>query len=278
MAKEEKKKINVKQEQKKDKLIVILSIIVVILSIVIIALKLAMRHNLDTESDLVVELHNYFNSEDLNNCDGLFTYASDVVNYDSIEDATKLCLAYQKSEIKDSENGTMKATKKKETCTEDGITFRVDEGTSSCSYTKIKSSVIDNTYKKLYGKENDNTEPFKIDNLNICYLKDGYYYCGLSETFTYTLGNESLIYRMMSKAVEKGSNIEIYDYFVKLNNYTCFKNYTTSTVNSECTTEFKNYEEIDYKFMKNYGTQYKHTYKLAEDGTYYWVQSEPINE
>ena len=267
-----KKKINILQ----DKILLILLIILAILSITIIIVKVVMHNHLDTESKLVTELHNYFNSKDLGNCDGLFNYAEDKIDYDKIDAETKLCLAYQKSEIKVLETKTLKPAKKKNTCTKDGMKFRVDEEKNECSYKIIEKSEIEKTYKKLYGKNIENDESFKIDNLNICYLKDDKYYCGLSETFTYTLGNESVIYRVMEKAIEKGSDIIIYDYFAKVNNEKCFKTYTTSTINENCTTEYKKHKEINYKFMKKYGTEYKHIFKKAEDGSYYWVSSEPI--
>lgn len=277
----EKKNIkNNEQKEKKnifqDKLIIVLIILLVILSLIILGITFANRNNLDTESKLVTELHNYFNTDDLSNCDGLFTYAEKKVEYSDIDSETRLCLAYQKAEIKDAETGTMKATKKKNTCTEDGMTFRVTEDTTECNYTKIEKSIIDNSYKKLYGKEVENNESFKIDNLNICYLKDDYYYCGLSEIFTYTLGNESIIYRVMEKAVEKSSDIIIYDYFAKLINDTCYKAYTTINVNEKCTEKYKNNKDINYKFMKKYATKYKHIFRQKEDGTYYWVSSEPV--
>jgi len=28
--------------------------------------------------------------------------------------------------------------------------------------------------------------------------------------------------------------------------------------------------------MKKYGTEYKHIFKQADDGSYYWVSSEPV--
>lgn len=260
-----------------DKILVILIAILIILSITILLIKLATRNNLDTESKLVSDLHNYFNSNDLSNCEGLFTYAEEKIDYNKINPETRLCLAYQKAEIKDVETGVIKAQKKQNTCKMENMVFRVTEDTNECSYTKIKRSIIDDSYKKLYGKEIEENESFNIDNLNICYLKDDYYYCGLSETFTYTLGNESIIYRVMEKAVEKGSEIVIYDYFAKINNNTCFKSYTTTTENSNCTEEYKNQKEINYKFMKKYGTKYKHVFKQAKDETYYWVSSEPMN-
>lgn len=275
------KKVEKKKKEKnnifQDKILIILIAILVVLSLTILIIKLATRNNLDTESALVTELHNYFNSEDLGNCEGLFTYAEEKIDYNKIDAETRLCLAYQKADIKDVETGTLQAKKKKSTCTKDDMTFRVTEDTNECSYTKIKKSIIDESYKKLYGKEIENNESFKVDNLNICYLKDDYYYCGLSETFTYTLGNESMIYRVMEKAVEKSSEIIIYDYFAKINNNKCFKTYTSTTENSNCTEEYKNTKEINYKFMKKYGTKYKHVFKESEDGSYYWVSSEPLN-
>lgn len=277
------KKVEKNKKEKKinkifqDKILVLLIAILVILSLTILIIKLATINNLDTESELVTELHNYFNSDDLGNCEGLFTYAEEKVDYSKIDAETRLCLAYQKADIKDVETGTIAAKKKKSTCTMDDMTFRVTEDTKECSYTKIKRSIIDESYKKLYGKEIEENESFKVDNLNICYLKDDYYYCGLSETFTYTLGNESLIYRVMEKAVEKGSEIVIYDYFAKINNNKCFKAYTTTTENSNCTDEYKNTKDINYKFMKKYGTKYKHVFKKADNESYYWVSSEPLN-
>lgn len=270
--KSKNKKNNIVQ----DRLLLILIIILVILSVIIVTLKIATKDNLDTESTIVTELHNYFNSDDLGNCEGLLTYAENKITYDEIDSETRLCLAYQKSSIKDVETGTMKASKKKETCTENGMTFRVDEDSKECSYSKVKKDVIDNTYKKLYGKEAENNKEFRVDNTHICYLKDDYYYCGLSETFTYTLGNESVIYRVIDKAVEKKDTIEIYDYFVKLNGNSCFQNYTTNTINNECTEEYKNVKDINYKFMRKYGTKYKHIFKKSSDNFYYWVSSEPI--
>lgn len=38
-----------------------------------------------------------------------------------------------------------------------------------------------------------------------------------------------------------------------------------------------NYDKYD-EVVLNFGTPYKHTFKLAEDGTYFWVSSEPVEE
>lgn len=271
-----KKNNESKKEIINDKLLTVLIILLVVISIILVAIWILNKNNLDTDNELVTELHNYFSSEDLGNCEGLFTYAEEKVEYKDINSETKICLAYQKANIEKAENIILKADKKKNICTDDKMVFKTTDETNECNVTKIKREVIDSSYKKLYGKDIKENETFRIDNLNICYLKDDYYYCGLSETFTYTLGSESIIYRVMKKAVEKGSDIIIYDYFLKINENTCFKNYTTATVNQECTNEYESKKDINYNFMKKYGTEYKHIFKEASDGTYYWVSSEPV--
>jgi len=260
----------------KDKLLLTLLGLLAIITVILLVVWIVNINNLETDNKLVVELHNYFSTKDLGNCEGLLTYANDKIEYKDINSETRLCLAYQKAEIKDVKKENVKADKKKEICTIDDMVFKINEDTKECTINKIKREVIDKSYKKIFGKDIEKNESFKIDNLNICYLKDDYYYCGLSETFTYTLGSESIIYRVIKKAQEKGSEILIYDYFVKINEETCFKNYTTTLINQNCTEKYSNKKDINYKFMKKYGTEYKHVYKEAKDGTYYWVSSEPV--
>ena len=260
----------------KDKSLLILTIILIVLSVIIVALKISRLNNLDIESDKVVGLHNYFNSEKLSDCDGLFTYSDGLINYDKLSNETRLCIAYQKSNFKDIETGTIKKDKKNNTCTKEGMVFRLDNEQKECSYTKVSQSIVRETYKEIFGQDLETQEKFKIDNLNICYLKDDYYYCGLSETFTYTLGNESVIYRVINKAVEKGDDIIIYDYFVKINDNKCYKNYTTSSINDKCSKKYEDQKDINFKFIKKYGTAYKHIFRQNDNKTYYWVSSEPI--
>jgi len=259
-----------------DKILSILALLLIIITIILMVFWVSKGNDLNTESKMVSELHNYFSSDDLGNCEGLFTYADKKIEYKDIDSETRICLAYQKSNIKKVETEKLKADKKKNTCTKDNMVFRVQEDTNECLINKIEKSTIDDTYKKLYGKNIENNESFKIDNLNICYLKGDYYYCGLSETYTYTLGSESIIYRVIKKAEEKGSKIVLYDYFVKINENTCFKNYTTSTINQDCTDRYSKKKKVNYNFMKKYGTEYKHVFKKTNDDSYHWVSSEPI--
>lgn len=273
MKKAEQNKLNINN----DKILMLLIGILIITTTILAVVMIKRTFELDTNSAEIVELHNYFSSNDLQECEGLFNYSDRLVEYKDISSQNKLCIAYQKANIKDVETATIKVDKKKNICTlEKGIVFKANENSTECVYSKVKKEIIDNSYKKLYGRDIEDNKSFKIDNLNICYLKDDYYYCGLAETFTYTIGSESFIYRVIEKAVEKSSDIIIYDYFVKINDDTCFQNYTTTTINEECTNNFNVKKDITFNFMKKYAAKYKHVYRKNEDGTYHWVSSEPV--
>jgi len=264
----------------KDKVFIILLIMLVLVTIWLLLTIVSNRNNLKLNDKTLNEIHNYFNFDDLDKCEGLFNYTDKKVNSKNIEDEIKNCIAYNKSDIKNIEEETLKTESKKNICKKDDMIFRAEDDTTECKITKIKKKYIDNTYKKIFGEGIGNIESFKVDNFNICYLSNDYYYCGLSETFTYTIGSESSIYRVLNRAVEKGNQIVIYDYFIRINNDKCYSNYTTSNINSECNDKYSKLKKkkIDYKFMKKYGTEYKHIYEKAKDGTYYWVSSEPVTK
>lgn len=260
-----------------DKILIVLFAVLIVMTIVLVLVKIMNANVLDANEPIVTKLHNYFNTDDLSNCDGLFNYSNKKVEYSSISNDIKLCLAYHKSNIKDVEEETYKAKKGKEICEQDGMTFKVEKDSTECVVTKIKKSIIDDSYERIFGKEIEDIKSFNYDNLHICYLKDDFYYCGLSETYTYTLGSESQIYRVIKKAVEKSSEIVIYDYFLKINENKCYKYYTTLTSNNDCTNNYDNKNKIKYNFLKKYGTKYKHIFRKNENNDYYWVSSEPID-
>lgn len=269
---------NLKREDKKKDLILnVILIILIMIAVIFLIVRLIYGNNLKTDDKLVVELNNYFNSEELKNCEGLFNYSNKTVEYKDVDSEVKMCLAYQKAAKKDTEKETYAKDKKGNLCTHDEMVFRVDDNTKKCEITKIAKDEIDSVYKKIFGKDVEKIQSFKIDDQNICYIKDDAYYCGLSESFTYTFGSDSTIYRLVNKAIEKGSNIIIYDYFIKINNNICYQDYTTLTQNKACTGAYKINKDITYDFMSKYGTMYKHTYQKAEDNSYYWVKSEILN-
>ena len=272
-AKEKKfSKITIKQDKLLKGIIVILILIVVLL----IAYRLFYGKSLATDNKLVKELHGYLMPTDLNNCDGLSNYADKKITTKDLDDTTKLCLAYQKINTKNAPVEEYDKTKKKETCNVDNMIFGSEENEDKCSVVKIKKNIIEKTYQKLFGENINTKDAFNYDNSHICYLKDDYYYCGKSETYTYVIDGTTAIYRIIDKAIEKGSTITIYDYFLKINSDECYKNYTTLDKNDNCTKNYNEKSKIDYNFMKKYGTMYKHIYQKDKNGNYYWVSSTPV--
>ena len=84
------KKANIK---KKD--LITIAIIVVILVIILLAIFLFKGQKLDANSTLVNNLYNYLGSNDLEVCNGLQVYSNEEVNYDVLDNETKLCTAYR---------------------------------------------------------------------------------------------------------------------------------------------------------------------------------------
>ena len=269
------KKKNLKVEHTHDRLFIVLLIIFFLTTISLVVVIMTHRDKEIEISPQIDEIYNYFTTDDLNNCHGLFQYSDSLVEYESIDSDILLCVAYHKTEIT-GEKEVLKVSKKKTTCKKDNMIFRADDGKKECTINKIDRSLIDSTYKKIFGKDVVYTDKFMIDGMNNCYLNNDYYYCGLSEEFTYIL-NGSSVYRIIDKYEEKSSNeIVIYDYFIKVNDTLCYSNYVKNTINTKCSDKYNKNNKINYQFMKKYGTSFKHVFKLAEDNTYYWVSSEPI--
>ena len=280
-----KKEVEKKAQKKKfskitimeDKVLKGIIIVLLLLMVVLLIYRISYGKTLANDDKLVKDLHSYLMPDDLNNCDGLPSYADKKITAKDLSDETKLCLAYQKANTKDAEVEEYSKTKKKETCNVDDMIFGLEEDVSKCSVAKIKQDVIASAYQKLFGEKIKSKDAFNYDNSHICYLKDDYYYCGKSETYTYILDGTTAIYRIIDEAVEKGSKITIYDYFLKINCNECYKNYTTLDKNEECSKKYTKDTKIDYKFMKKYGTRYKHVYQKNKNGEYYWVSSTPVN-
>lgn len=274
MKKSQKKKINFKLNT--NQIFIILMVVLVITTISLIVVLVTYHGNPEKDNPLLAEIYNYFSTDDLTNCNGLFNYSNTKIDYDNANNETKLCIAYHKSNVDNIEFETLKTSKNAETCKKDNMVFKAEENTEECNITKINKNIIDTTYKKIFGRNNDNSEKFTIDSTHTCFLDGDYYYCGLSETFTYILGG-SAIYRTIKNYEEKSSEIVIYDYFIKISDPICYTNYTTDSINQNCTKNFDRNKKIKYNFMKKYGSLFKHIYQKADDGTYYWVSSEPIN-
>ncbi len=274
---------NIEKDNKKndksinnDEKFKILVYIFILVTIVLVLFLISNKRKLSNTSDAVVEVYNYFNTEDLNNCEGLFNYSDRIVKNEDIKIDTKLCVAYQKAELKLEQVKDVKKDKEKDTCTYEGMTFRLDSESKKCDVGRVKANIIDDNYNKIFGGKVEDIESFMSDNTHICYLKDNYYYCGLSVTYTLVLEGNSNIYRTIDKAEEKSGDMIVYDYFMRINDSNCYRYYTTPTINTECNDNLMDRDNIKVNFMKKYGTKYKHVYKKGSNNTYYWVSSEPV--
>lgn len=260
---------------KKKSIILILIIVLVIVALVIVFLLKG--KSLNTESPTVTDLYSYLGSNNLEVCSGLATYDVDGANYDSLDNKTRICMAYSLLELDDSSILKIDKTKKNNTCSVgENITFATDnyEG-DICTVTKVSADSVSKQYEKMYGKPIESFDEFQYNATTICYYEDGYYYCGLSEQYTATIGNEPHTFRTIKSAKEKDDTITIYDYFVKIVGNECYTSYNQDEKNGKCTDNYTENMEVDYKFLKKYGTAYKHTFKKDGDN-YHWVKSELV--
>ena len=131
----------------------------------------------------------------------------------------------------------------------------------------------------IYNGEIGKDQDFNIDDNNICRYKNGYYYCGLSENFVYSLQATPKIYRSILKTVEKDNEVEVYDYFLKILEDKCYNNYFSDEEISKCSQKFAKKGEVKYSLLKKYGTLYKHVFKKNNDtDKYYWVETTPLEK
>lgn len=250
--------------------------VIIILTLVIVLYFMFKGSSLSGESDTVKQLYTYLGSNDLQVCAGLVNYGDKEITVDDISNDMKICMAYSLVDSNDVVEVKIDKSKKNNTCSvKDGVVFATDNYEDDiCTVTKVDEILINNKYKEMYGKDIENSEKFQYDNSTICYyVEDEGYYCGLSETYTATIGAEPHTYRTIKKVVEGKDELVIYDYFLRVINDECYENYTTDTKNDKCTKKYNG--NVKYNFLKKYGTEYKHTFKKAGE-SYYWVSSVPV--
>ena len=261
----------------------ILIVILILCTLTLIGVNIFYGNSVNIEDKEITELYSYISNDNINKCEGLIFYTDKKVTKDDLTDSQKVCLAFLKTNDKKSEKVIINKDKKNKTCTLDkskGMKFATDNyEKEKCTIQKYDSSIFASKYETIFNEKISKIDSFVLDGSNICYLKDNYYYCGLSETFSFTIGNESFAYRIINKATEKGKDeIIIYDYFIKINNDKCYSSFTSLNEIKKCSKKYDSDEKINYKFIKKYGTKYKHVFKKINNNNYYsWISSEPLN-
>lgn len=257
----------------------LLIILLIITTILLVIVKVTLGGSIKAENKIVKNLYSYVSNDEIEKCGGLLFYSDEKVTKEKLTDEQKTCLAFIKTQTIKGEKIILNKDKNDNICSlEKGKIFATDNyEESKCSIQKYKTDEILKTSKEIFGKEITLKDSFTLDNYNICYLVDDYYYCGLSETFSFTIGNESYVYRVIYKAIEKGKDeIIIYDYFVKITNDLCYPTFTSNKENKKCSENY-NSDKVNYKFVKKYGTKFKHVFKKLEGSDdYYWLSSEPM--
>ena len=263
---------------KKNKVIILLSGIIVLLLVVIVVLLIKKGIPINANGKTVKELYSYVGNSDLEKCEGLVFYSDGKVNYDNLSNEAKICLAYSQVNEEDKTETKLDKNKKGNTCTlKDDFVFATDNYEDKiCTLSKTNKDLVNENYKKMFGKEIDTYDKFQLDNTTICYLDEDSYYCGLSEEYTYTIGADPHTYRVIKDTFKKNDEIIIYDYFLKVVNDECYTSYVKDSKNDKCTKALENKKNVNYKFLKKNGTKYKHVFK-KDNNNYYWVSSEKIN-
>lgn len=165
------------------------------------------------------------------------------------------------------------------TISEDEVEI-VEGNTFKGSWYKFSSSIIQNEAIKVFGKELPN-QTFKIGAGSGCqYEDDGRYYY----TYGGGSGQGSSNYRKIEKAYKQGNYIYIEDrylYYVGIGNDIPEAGsylYDTSD-QANLIIKVDTIDGLGNNIIEKYYDQmktYKHTFAKAEDGSYYWVSTEPI--
>lgn len=167
------------------------------------------------------------------------------------------------------------------TISEDEVEI-VEGNTFKGSWYKFSSSIIQNEAIKVFGKELPN-QTFKVGAGSTCkYEDDGRYFY----TYGGGSGSGSNGYRKMIKAYKQGDYLYIEDkyiYYVGIGGVVGMPDagyylYDTSD-KANLIAKADTLEELGENIIEKYYDQmktYKHTFAKAEDGSYYWVSTEPI--
>lgn len=267
-----------KNEKKKNKLITI-TIIILAMILLVLCLMLVFRgKRLDTNTSLVNELYTKLGQNDLSYCNGLDIYSNNAISYDELNNTSRICNVVANLYInEEADIVKIDKTKKNNTCSiKDDISFAIDNYEDDiCTISRIDKKKVGELYNNFYGKNLENYDTFNLNNTTICYSDDEYYYCGLAESYTVTVGEEKLTYRAIKDAIKKNNKIYIYDYFIKIVNDECYTTYDNKTKNVNCTSEYQK-ENVNYDFLKKYGTLYRHIFEKNDNDEYYWIKTEQV--
>lgn len=268
-----------KKKQFKKFVPLVLFILVVLL--VIVVFFLVGDKKFDFESKEVTKLYSYLGEVDIYRCGGLVTYGEKAINKDNLSDDNTFCNSYYNLNDEDLNILEVKSTGtgKNKVCKVGDNIFIPDENSNNCAYKEITKKDLNNAYQKIYGEEiSKYIDKFSISDSEVCYLKGETYSCGNTGTYTYSIGTNATVYRIIDKAIKTyNGKIIISDYYLKVSDDICYKNGSSEEL-EECSKEIKSGVKIDAKLIMRYGSLYKHTFLSDSNDNFYWSKSEPTHQ
>ena len=262
----------------KQKKKIILSVFLVLLLTVIIAI-VATSKGININDATVQNLYNKID-QNLEYCDGMFLYTDKTIKTKDLTKEQKMCLAFIHVEKDKITTKKLDLKKKKDYCVvEKSSNFLKDEDDDTCTVKSISSENLYLTYKSIFNEELTENETFKTSDESFCYFnkKENEYICGTANERTIVVGWEPTVYRYIKKATQDDDKIEIYDYFLIINSNRCYKN-NSQTENKKCSEKLEKNKKvtINNKFVRDYGTLYKHTFKKGNDNNFYYYSTTPV--
>jgi len=256
-------------------------LLVAIILVVVIIFFLIGDKKLDIEDKEVAELYSYLGEVDIYRCGGLQVYnGKETTTLNDLDNSLALCNAYyninDKIDTKKAQSTGKDSSKNKVCKVGDNLTFITQENSDNCVYKTITKETLNKAYDLVYGNNIDKyIDKFAISNSEACYLEGETYICGNTGTYTYSIGTDATVYRLMNKAIKTyNERIIISDYYLRIADNVCYGSSENDNEIKECSDELKNIEKVDAKFITKYGKLYKHTFEKNSDNSYFWKKTE----
>ena len=203
-------------------------------------------------------------------------YKSNGVNLETMDNSFKYGLLYD--ELVSSNKYTSETLNTiwygSNMCENDFLSDYVEGTTISntCTLKKVLMSDMKDLYKKMFNRDDlDTTVTFYPDDTVKCIVSGEFYICGDVNPLTGVTGSLDTRFSIEKVIKDNGGNIYIYDKGYLIDNRSSvvkeegINNYYLHAADSK-----EHYYEL--KSADNY--TFKHTFKIADDNNYYYVQSE----
>ena len=251
--------------------------ILVGLTILVLATLLSKINSLDIKSDEVQNLYSFLGDEYLDYCGGMPLYISGEVTPLTLDDNTKMCLAYKQLNNKQKSSENISKYKKKDYCTVNATKIRLDKENDYCVVETFSLKTFNKAYGTIFKDEMPTLDEFALSDEITCIFEEekGSYVCGAQYVQTIELGWAPTTYRMIASAKQKGDKIYITDYFLAINNDRCYIANDGKTENKECSKKINSKTKYKSRFVAKNGQKFIHTFAQDKNGNYYWESTTP---